>query len=253
MVSALLDKPAVEPTIAGTDEPPQTFTGHNLVFIVGCSRSGTTWLQRLLASHPSVHTGQESFLFHSYIAPQLRAWRKELDLEAQAASATGRGGIGLSCYFEESEFLAILRDYLNGLLEPMVGSLQPGEIFVEKTPQHALALPEIRALLPESRIIHIVRDPRDVVASLLAAARGWGSGWAPRAPHRAARMWSRHVLAVREAARGMAPSQFHELSYEQLSADPVATLRPLARFLCLEWRDDEIPAPIAAKSAQTVQ
>ena len=33
------------------------------VFIIGCQRSGTTWLQRLLISHPSLCGGQESHFF----------------------------------------------------------------------------------------------------------------------------------------------------------------------------------------------
>lgn len=37
--------------------------GENIVFIVGSPRSGTTWLQRLLATHPQIKTGQESRIF----------------------------------------------------------------------------------------------------------------------------------------------------------------------------------------------
>lgn len=120
-----------------------TYKGHNLVLIVGCSRSGTTWLQRLLAGDPRVRTGQESFLFGRYVAPQLRAWRREFALERDPTTATGRGGVGLSCYFEEHEFLAILRNYMWQLLRPLTGSLKPGELFVDKTPLNALYLPEI--------------------------------------------------------------------------------------------------------------
>ena len=40
------------------DRPP--------VFIVGAQRSGTTWVQRLLCSHPRIVGGQESHLFSAY-------------------------------------------------------------------------------------------------------------------------------------------------------------------------------------------
>src|SRR2546423_15469034 len=97
--------------------------------VVGCPRSGTTWVQRLLASHPQVRTGQESDLFDLCVGPQLQAWRRELD-----GGSSGRGGVGLGCYFREDEFVPILKRYALDLLRPMVGGLQPGEVFVEKTP-----------------------------------------------------------------------------------------------------------------------
>jgi Sulfotransferase family len=229
------------------------YNGHNLVFIVGCSRSGTTWLQRLLASHPKVRTGQESFLFQRYVAPQLRNWRRELERENDPKTATGRGGTGLSCYFQEEEFLAILKNYMFQLMSPMIQGLQPGELFLEKTPLHALFLSEIRELLPESRFIHIVRDPRDVVASLLAASRSWGVGWAPRRSTTAAKMWLNVVRAATEAAKDISPREFLEIRYEKLLASPERTLRDVAEFLGLQWDPEAIKNAIEDNKAEAVK
>src|SRR5919199_6787477 len=185
--------------------------GDALVCIVGCPRSGTTWVQRLLAGHPRIRTGQESDVFDIYIGPQLRAWRRELD-----PTASGRGGVGLACYFDEVAFKGVLKRYASELLQPMVGGLTPGEIFVEKTPSHALYIPEILELFPKTRFVHVLRDARDTVASLLGAGRSWGKGWAPRRARGAALMWVSHVNAVR-AAR-LAPDQLVEVRYEDLPA-----------------------------------
>jgi hypothetical protein len=114
------------------------YQGESIVFIVGCGRSGTTWLQRILASHPHIHTGQETNLFKDYLGPQLLTWRKGVSVNKGR-----RGGIGLACYFDYPQFSAILRSYMLALMEPMVGSLAPGEFFLEKTPSHALFLPDI--------------------------------------------------------------------------------------------------------------
>ena len=46
----------------------------SLVLIVGAQRSGTTWVQRLLASHPAIVSGQESHLFSSYLGPMWQRW-----------------------------------------------------------------------------------------------------------------------------------------------------------------------------------
>jgi hypothetical protein len=220
---------------------PTTYTGHNLVFIVGCPRSGTTWLQRLLAGHPRVRTGQESDLFDVYIGPQLQAWRRELD-----ASSSGRGGVGLACYLDDAAYLKALQRYLLSLLEPMVGSLAEGEIFVEKTPSHALYIDVIRELLPDSRFVHVLRDARDTVASLVAASRDWGSGWAPRRAAGAARMWVQHVGAAREAAAKLPPDRFLEVRYEALHAGGPRVLRQVVDWLGLAWSEEDVSKALDA-------
>jgi len=230
-----------------------SYKGHNLVFIGGCPRSGTTWLQRLLAGHPRVRTGQESFLFGRYVAPQLRGWRWELAREGSPTTATGRGGVGLSCYFQEHEFLAILKNYMCQLLRPMTGSLEPGELFVDKNPMNTLYLPEISELLPESRFIHLVRDPRDVVASLLAASHTWGSGWAPRKSRTAISSWVKHIRAANEGAKNIPPRLFLEVRYEKLLASPENTLHDVGEFLGLEWDREAIKQTVENNKAETIK
>ena len=111
------------------------YAGEHLVFVVGCPRSGTTWVQRLLSCSPQVRTGQESNLFVDRIGLQLRRWRRALGLQE-------RGGVGLGCYFTEPELIELLRDFMLKLLQRMMDPLTEGQFFVEKTPDHALYLPE---------------------------------------------------------------------------------------------------------------
>jgi hypothetical protein len=213
------------------------YTGKNLVFIVGCPRSGTTWLQKLVASHPKVRTGEESHFFSQYVGPQVRFWNSH---KVDLSPARAKHLVGPAAYFRDEEFQAILEGFLRALLKPMVGSLRPDEIFVEKTPSHALYITEIKQLLPESRIINIVRDPRAVVASLLAAARTWGADWAPSDPSIAAAIWVQHVEAARAAARKLSNSDFLEVKYEELWKFPSDNLQHIARFLGLDWAEQSI-------------
>ncbi|HMR65457.1 MAG TPA: sulfotransferase [Anaerolineae bacterium] len=224
--------------------PAQQYLGNNLVFIVGCPRSGTTWLQRLLSSHPKIHTGQESDLFDMFVGPQLKSWNYLMNHEL-----SGRP-VGLPCYFKEQEYIDILKEYMLALLQPMIGPLHEGEFFLEKTPSHALYLPEIHKLLPESKIIHLVRDVRDVVASLLAASKSWGKHWAPKDAQSAAQMWVNHVQAVRLTSKTLPKSHFCELKYEDLSADPAKVLANLFNFLGLAWNKEIIAQAIEANRLQ---
>lgn len=223
---------------------PETYAGENLVFLIGAPRSGTTWLQRLLATDERVRTGRETDLFDLYVGPQLKAWRRELD-----ESRSGRGPLGLGCYVTESDFLAALREYMRRFLEPMVGGLGPDEIFLDKTPSHALFVPEIDELLPRSRFIHIVRDGRDVVASLLAASRSWGRRWAPTGPRSATQMWLAHVRAGRAARELVGSERYHEIRYEDLFSRPEESLTGVVDYLGLEWSEEDLTSALAAGSS----
>jgi hypothetical protein len=231
-----------------------SFTGHNLLFVVGAPRSGTTWLQRLLATHPGVRTGQESKLFTTYVSPQLAAWRREMQRKPRPGRPlTGRLHTGLSCYFTEPEFLKVLRAYTADLVQPMVGGLRPHEWFLEKTPAHAQCLDDIRLVLPDARVVHLIRDGRDVVASLLAASRTWGTTWAPNTARRAALTWVANVQNARRAATHFRADRYCEIRYEALSSDTALVLRRVADFLELEWAQKDLEDAIRINAADELR
>jgi Sulfotransferase family len=124
---------------------------------------------------------------------------------------------------------------------------------VEQTPETAFLLPAVARAFPEATLVHVVRDGRDVVCSLLE--RGWlaerraggaddaflpygGSArfWvepgreaefaAASEARRAAWAWRRYVSAVVEADVAV-----HEIRYERMAADPDASARDLAAAL----------------------
>ena len=205
------------------------YTGNNIIFIVGCPRSGTTWLQQLLASYPKAKTGPESYLFSWFIGPQLRAWRREMDREVFV-------GVGLGGYFREDEFLMNLKQYMLLLMKPMTESLKPGEVFIEKTPNHALFIPEIVELLPDCKIVHILRDARDTVASLVATSKTRaGKGWAPESAKVSARIWVKSMKAVQAASKNLPENRLYETRYEKLKASPETELSKLSQFLSFDW------------------
>lgn len=220
-------------------------SGFNVVFVVGCPRSGTTWVQRLLASHPKIFTGQESHLFSVYLGPQLRNFRSQLSIQ-------NRGGVGLACYFEEKEFLEIVNSYMNSLMQPQIGGLKEGELFLEKSPSHGLFIPEIVELLPGARIIHVLRDPRDVIASLLAASHSWGSNWAPNNARAAARYWLKHVSEIRKAAKNLPHWQYLEIRYEDLHTSTERVLEQCREFLDIEWMPEEISLAVAENDRSVI-
>lgn len=225
----------------------QDYTGNNIVFIVGCPRSGTTWLQQLLASYPKAKTGPESYLFSWFIGPQLRAWRKEIKREVFA-------GVGLGGYFREEEFLRNLKQYMLVLMQPMIGDLEPEGVFVEKTPNHALFIPEIVEMLPDCKIVHILRDARDTVASLLATSKlRTGKGWAPGRARDAANIWVDSVNKVQAASKDLPANKLYEVRYEVLRSSPESELSKLGKFLSFDWDTQLINQAIQRNDTKRVK
>ena len=195
-----------------------------------------------------MQTGQESYVFE-YVAPALRTWKGHRATNREG----GRGGVGLPCYFYEDEFMMALHEYMMRLFDPMLSRLQDSDVFLEKTPAHARYIPEMLELLPDCRIIHMLRDARDVSASMLAARESWGSVWAPRHAFRAARKWTNDVRAVRQNTKHLPASQFCEVRYEELIESPAIVLGELAQFIGLEWDGSAIAEAIANNSAENIR
>jgi predicted O-methyltransferase YrrM len=208
------------------DRPP--------VFLVGAQRSGTTWLHRLLAAHPAIVSGQESHLFSAYLGAMWERWHTEERLRHE-----GGRTIGLGCYLTREQFIAQMKAFADMVLGQLDGVKPNATLLLEKTPDHALYLPLIRTLYPQAPIIHLTRDGRDVVASLLAAGRtDWGKPWTPTSARDAAQRW---VMWIETTRRDLTPP-FLEVRFEDLLDDGPKVLAQVFDFLGVPLPADEINA-----------
>jgi hypothetical protein len=101
--------------------------------------------------------------------------------------------------------------------------------FVEKTPAHVWHVDQITALYPDVRIVHIVRDGRDVARSL--AELSFGTETAAEG----ARGWREYVETARESLRSV---DHLEVRYEELAADPVTQAARILTWIGLDMGDD---------------
>jgi hypothetical protein len=213
-----------------------------LTFIVGCPRSGTTWLQLLLAQHPRVATSQETHLFSSYMNPLWTQWRRDAALERP---------VGLPTLVDEEAFLALCRSFAETSLGRIAGESGRTAVILEKTPDHVFHAEFILRLFPSARFIHLVRDPRAVAASLFAASRSWASDWAPRTAAESARFWIRSTSAGLEI--GKLTDRFTEVKYECLLTRPIETLRGLFEFMGLECDEALCQRAVGACTARALK
>jgi sulfotransferase family protein len=193
-----------------------------MVFLVGARRSGTVWLQSALAVHPEVMAvPTETYLFTNGVEPLAKLFQHS----SPSSIAVG------STYMERDEFLAAVRAFCDRVFLSLRAQLQPAaRLIVERTPWHSRVLPLIGSVYPDARVIHIIRDGRDVARSLLR--RDWG----PDTMAEAAEEWRSSVELARTASAELA--HYRECRYEDLVADPVPGVEALLEWLGLTVDDE---------------
>jgi len=208
-----------------------------LLFVVGCQRSGTTWVQLLLAQHPAIATHNETFLF-VYLDEMRSRWTNE-------PMHFRHRHVGLTRLLSGKEFDDLCRDFASGVLDKIRRSRPEAAVVLEKTPDHILHGETILALFPDAHVLHVVRDPRSVVASLLAASRlDWGQNWAPKGIRAAAETWREAIEASRTlAAKAI---HYHEVRYEALMADTAKEVSAIFSWLGEPCSPDFVERAVAA-------
>ncbi len=227
--------------VLSANEVPSTGSRTNpFLFVVGCQRSGTTMLQRMLDAHPMLAVAYDSLFIPRVIKgepvgfdPPLtdkvvdlarthpRFGRLELSDEAVDRAAARSGAY--------SEFVTRIYDELaHKHNKPLAG---------EKSPGYCRQLPRLHALLPWVKIVHLIRDGRDNALSI----RDWGKGaaklelWKREPIGAAALWWRRDVTRGCTDGRALPGEVYHEVRYEDLVADPEGALREVCAFLGLAY------------------
>ncbi len=143
-------------------------------FAVGHGRSGTTWLERILNSHPEVLCKGSAMFFGK--RRNLYEGRKTL-YAALEGSEDLRLWHGMQAnYWSERSYEGEMPGMVKALADHVMGTAlqESGKSIVgDRTPHYVSHLEEVKELYPEAKIIHIIRDGRDVAISNLHAV--WNS------------------------------------------------------------------------------
>lgn len=210
-----------------------------LFFIVGCGRSGTTLLQTMLLSDPTVALPPETKYFSAIDA---LGWRDRFDLTTDAEFSTAvklvwedQARRGLECDRGEFErFCAVAPRTWEGLFIAYLagfaaasGAMRIGE----KSPVHTHYVGLLAKEFPNAKFIHVVRDPRAVVLSRVRA--GFGSNLIEPNVDR----WRRAAEMHRDHAGSLGDKRYLLVRYEDLVTEQEKTLRGVCEFLGIEMTD----------------
>jgi protein-tyrosine sulfotransferase len=184
------------------------------IFIVGCPRSGTSALKASLDSHPRISCGpEEGSLF--WLA------RTDTDLARRRRQKAG---------VEEEAWLSLVRHLVEELMRPYAESLGKTRWGL-KHPELATKIPWLDKLYPTCQVIHIVRNPNDVIASnqdLFGLSRS----------HRYGKRWVEFVRDAERDGRRLGRQRFKTVRYEDLVSQPEEILRDIVNWLGEPWSDE---------------
>jgi hypothetical protein len=207
------------------------------IFVVGHPRSGTTLLRLLLNAHSHIVVPPEahvvSFLrrCEDQYGPlvneanrrrvverlvhkrRMREWGFDTEamfarlMEADPATPAGVFAALMSLWTEQEH-------------KPRWG---------EKTPGTYRFLPEVTRWFPQSQVIHIVRDGRDVAVSCLSPP--FADQYDKGNVFEVAVRWRHAINCCEHARRDLGPSRFLQVRYEDLTSQPEKAVREICAFL----------------------
>lgn len=215
------------------------------IFIAGLERSGTSLIYALLASHPRIamtrRTNLWTYFYNQYgdlsqpenferCLSMMMRYKRLVVLEPDADKLREDFWQGEPTYGR-----------LFALLEEQVAQRKGKPRWGDKSLNTERYAEPIFAAYPGARILHMIRDPRDRYASVLARWKsrrgGVGAGTA---------MWLSSV-SLAEANRRRFPSQYKIIRYETLATKPEETLREICAFIDEEYA----PEMLTMRGAKT--
>lgn len=211
------------------------------VFLVGTPRSGTTLLQGLLATQPGVTSFTESHFFDRHYRrpsrvrrfvylrcspePRVRQFLVENGMDPAPAARFRTARM-------RSPFMTrrLARRFLEML--DAIADARRARLWVEKTPGHLQYMEFLSTLRADLRFVHIVRTGPANILSLQRASRTWQRAYG------LAECIDRWNEGVRLSRDRVDHERHLVILYEDLVADPEASMRAVCRFLGLAFDPD---------------
>jgi len=128
----------------------------------------------------------------------------------------------------------IAKPGLAGVIEALICSTAPHKrlkAWGEKSPGHVFYWDQIKATFPTAKVVHIVRDGRDVAGSCLRARQG------PKTYYAAAKMWCAYLDGIERIKRDCRREDLVEIRYEGLLAAPQENLERVCDLLGVTYSD----------------
>jgi LPS sulfotransferase NodH len=202
------------------------------VFIVAAPRSGTTILQSYLAAHPRISTFPETSIFvRSY--PSSKRWARPFDLAGRLFVTDIKTIARRLNVPVPRRPLTMPGAYRTAtrVLDRAAGDVSA---WVEKSSRHIQRIDQIERYVPNALFLHVVRDGRDVVASILRVARSHDEWRGSRSIEAAVARWNESAATTMD--RNSRASDL-VVRYEDLMSDTHTELSRLCDFIEVDFEE----------------
>jgi hypothetical protein len=206
------------------------------IFIVGCPRSGTSFLYHLLLSaggFAEFRTQMNTYdvlepIYGDLRLPRNKAAAMDEWLQSKAFRVSGldadqiRSKVIAECH-SAGDFLRIIMDE--------VSRAQGVPRWIDSTPTNVPHMLRIAEDFPDAVFIHIIRDPRDVALSL--DKRGWSRPlpWDRKNSLLAAGLYWEWIVRIGRKLGAELESRYREVRYEMLVQKPKESLAEVSQFV----------------------
>lgn len=188
------------------------------IFIVGMPRSGTTLIERILASHSLVEAGEELQFLHSHAAGRFTQETGKPFPEGFQDLSAAQLGIIAKEYTDRTQHLFPNAAYIT-----------------DKNPGNFFAIGLIKILMPNAKVIAVHRDPMDTCFSILRNTFDNKMRYCCDLEFLAT--YYREYFGLMELWHKVTPGFALDVRYEDIIKDQEGQTRRLLEFCGLEWDD----------------
>ena len=210
------------------------------VFIIGAGRSGTTLLRSMLVAGGQIAIPPETQIVHKmallFKTTRSLGWADQARLVISA--------------FESHRFFPLWQVNLGGVYQKILAlpknerslariidevymtyaaqSFPGAKVWGDQSPIHTFYLPYIKRIFPQARYIHLLRDGRDVTASLV-------SRFGENHLYESVLRWKTSLKRINQFRKQIQSRQYLEVRYEDLVREPEQVLQQVCQFIGIDY------------------